>query len=133
MTSRPRPLGFWDHTNGGLGVKSGDLLEKLATEQAAGKIQPASEVEPIPAAQLRTDYPDTTFGKHAAWLDNDWKLHRIETKAGGVKWELYNLAIDRAESKDMLAAEPQRAGRMQSELTVWLKSVVNSLNGKDYR
>ena len=82
MTSRPRPLGFWDHTIGGLGVKSGDLLEKLATEQAAGKIQPASEVEPIPAAQLRTDYPDTTFGKHAAWLDNDWKLHRIETKAG---------------------------------------------------
>ena len=133
MTSRPRPMGFWDHTNGGLGVKSGDLLEKLAAEQAAGKVQPASEAEPIPAAQLRTDYSDTTFGKHAAWLDNDWKLHRIEPKTGPVKWELYNLATDRTESKDLFTAEPQRAAKMQTELTAWLKSVVNSLNGHDYQ
>lgn len=133
MTTRAKPIGFWDHTSGGLAVKSGNLLEELAAEQAAGKVRPAKEVEPIPAAQLRSDYPDTTFGKHAAWLDNDWKLHRIETKAGGVKWELYNLAADRTESKDLLAAEPQRVAKMQSELTAWLKSVVASLNGQDYR
>lgn len=129
---RPKPIGFWDHTAGGLPTKSTDLLQRLAAEQAAGKVSAANEIEPIPAAQLRKDYPDTTFGKHAAWLDGDWKLHRIEGKDGAVKWELYNLAIDRTESKDLLAAEPQRTAKMQADLTAWLKGVVASLNGKDY-
>ena len=133
MTSRPRPLGFWDYTIGGVRTPSEEWMKQLAAEQAAGKQLPANEVEPIPAAQLRSDYPDTTFGKHAAWLDNDWKLHRIEAKNGPVKWELYNLATDRTESKDLFAAEPQRAAKMQGELTAWLKGVVASLNGKDYR
>ncbi len=132
LTARPKPLGFWDHTSTGLGVRSGDLLEKLAAEQAAGKARPASEAEPLPAAQLRKDYPDTTFGKHAAWLDGDWKLHRIEPKVGPVKWELYNLAADRTESQDLQASEPQRVAKMRGELEAWLKGVVASLNGKDY-
>jgi len=36
MKSRPRPLGFWDYTIGGIGAKSTALLEQLAQEQAAG-------------------------------------------------------------------------------------------------
>lgn len=132
MESRPRPLGFWDHTIGGLPVKSTELLEELAREQAAGKVRPAGEAEPIPAAQLRRDYADQAFPGHSAWLDGDWKLHRIETKDGRVKWELYNLAIDRTESMDRLAAEPDRASRMKTALAAWLRSVVASLNGKDY-
>ncbi|MBI5773806.1 MAG: sulfatase-like hydrolase/transferase [Verrucomicrobia bacterium] len=133
MTARSKPIGFWDYAIGGLPTKSGDLLQKLAEEQAAGKVLPANEVEPMPAAQLRTDYSDKIFGKHAAWLDGDWKLHRIETRKGDVKWELYNLSADRTESKDLLAAESKRATKMQGELETWLRSVVNSLNGGDYR
>ncbi|MEQ2007889.1 MAG: sulfatase-like hydrolase/transferase [Limisphaerales bacterium] len=133
MTSRPRAMGFWDFAIGGVRTPSEEWMKRLAAEQAAGKFVPWNEVEPIPASQLRNDYPDTTFGRHAAWLDNDWKLHRIETKAGAVKWELYNLATDRAESKDLLAAEPQRTAKMRGELEGWLKSVVASLNGADYK
>jgi hypothetical protein len=50
----------------------------------------------------------------------------------GVRWELYNLATDPTESTDLLAAEPERAQRMQQELTAWLTSVARSLNGEDY-
>ena len=133
MASRPRPMGFWDYAIAGIGTPSEQWMKRLADEQEAGKVLPASQIEPIPAAQLRSDYADNTFGRHAAWLDGDWKLHRIETKPGSVKWELYNLAADREESQDLFAAEPQRAARMRGELETWLKSVVASLNGKDYQ
>jgi arylsulfatase A-like enzyme len=132
MPARPRPMGFWDFAIAGIGTPSDAWMKRLAEEQAAGRQVRSSEIEPIPAAQLRTDYPDTTFGRHAAWLDNDWKLHRIEARTGVVKWELYNLATDQVESKDLLTSEPQRAAKMKGELEAWLKSVVASLNGKDY-
>lgn len=126
-------MGFWDFAMGGVRTPSEEWMKRLFEEQAAGKVVPWDQVEPIPASQLRSDYSDTAFGRHAAWLDNDWKLHRVETKAGAVKWELYNLATDRTESKDMLAAEPQRTAKMRGELEGWLKSVVASLNGADYK
>ena len=132
MAARPRALGFWDYTIGGLPTKSTGLLEELAREQAAGKVRPASEAEPMPAAQMRSDYPLDHFPGHAAWLDGDWKLHRIEDKKSTVKWELYNLAEDRTEATDRAASEPERVKRMQAQLDAWLRSVVNSLNGRDY-
>jgi arylsulfatase A-like enzyme len=133
MPQRPQPLGFWRYPLGGKGVKSGVLLEELAQEQAAGKVRPAAEVEPIPPDQLRHDYPTDPLPGHAAWLDNDWKLHRIVAKEGGApKWELYNLAADRTESKDRAADEPERVKKMQGELEAWMKSVIRSLNGGDY-
>jgi hypothetical protein len=113
-------------------MKSAALLEELAQEQAAGKVRPAAEAEPIPAAQLRSDYSDREFPGHAAWLDGDWKLHRIGKK-GGVTCELYNLAADRTESRDLAASESGRVARMKRELEAWLRSVVASLNGADYK
>jgi arylsulfatase A-like enzyme len=129
---RPRPLGFWDYPARGLRTPSEEWMQQLATEQAAGKQRPADEAEPIPAAQLRHDYSDKEFLGHAAWIDGGWKLHRIEKKAGEVKWELYHLAADRTESKDLLAAEPERVARLRPALEAWLRDVVASLNGRDY-
>ena len=38
----------------------------------------------------------TELPGHAAWIDGDWKLHRIADKAGDkVRYELYDLAKDR--------------------------------------
>ncbi len=132
MTAREKPLGFWDYRIAGLPVRSSDLLEQLAKEQAAGKVRPAEEANPIPKAQLAADYSETSFPHHAAWLDGDWKLHRIEPAKGPVKWELYNLATDPTESHDLLAEQGDRAKKMQQELEAWLRSVVRSLNGLDY-
>ncbi|MGV3755399.1 MAG: sulfatase-like hydrolase/transferase [Verrucomicrobiota bacterium] len=133
MTTRTRPLGFWDYSIKGLAAKSGALLEELAKEQSAGTVRPAAEAEPIPEAQLKKDYPDTTFPGHASWLDGNWKLHRIEAKTGTVKWELYDLGADRIEAKDLAATETKRVEVMQKDLNTWLKSVVKSLNGGDYQ
>ena len=60
------------------------------------------------------------------------KLHRVEAKKGGVAWELYNLENDERETTNLLAKEPERSAEMQKQLKTWLKSVVGSLNGKDY-
>ncbi len=134
MTSRPQPIGFWDYSIGGRQTKSTNLLEELAGEQAAGKVRPANDAEPIDPRQLRTDYPDNTFSRHAAWMDGEWKLHRIELPKADSKvtWELYNLKTDEKETTDLLAKEPERAAKMQGALETWLKSVVASLNGRDY-
>lgn len=131
-SSRERPLGFWDYRIAGLPVKSGELLQELAAEQAAGKTRPADEVEPIPKAQLNDDYAETSFPGHAAWLDGAWKLHRIEGAKGPVQWELYDLAADRTERRNLLEQQTARVGTMKTELEAWLRSVVRSLNGHDY-
>ncbi|HVJ67738.1 MAG TPA: N-acetylgalactosamine 6-sulfate sulfatase, partial [Caulifigura sp.] len=61
-------------------------------------------------------------------------LRRLELpKDGGqVKWELYNLKADEKETTDLAAKEPERAKAMQGAIETWLKSVVGSLNGRDY-
>lgn len=133
MSARPKPMGFWDYTGGGVGVKSENLLAEQAREQAEGKVRPWSEVQPIPESQLRKDYPTNSFPGHSAWLDGDWKLHRIQGKRDTPKWELYDLAKDRIEAHDLATIEPDRLAKMQSQLDAWLKSVVNSLNGADYQ
>jgi arylsulfatase A-like enzyme len=70
--------------------------------------------------------PSDRFPGHSAWLDCDWKLHRIEDKQGTVTWQLYDLAADAQEMKDLLSAEPKRAATMQRELNAWLMSVVGT-------
>ena len=46
--------------------------------------------------------------------------------------ELYNLADDPGEQEDLLTQQSGRARSMSSQLEAWLRSVVRSLNGKDY-
>lgn len=133
MKERSKPLGFWDYAAAGKAVKSSDLLEEIAKEQAAGKVRSDKEASQPMTGLLDEKYPADNFPGHAAWLDGDWKLHRIQNKQGAVKWELYNLADDMKETSDQLAAQPERAQRMQAALGAWLKSVVGSLNGEDYR
>ena len=85
------------------------------------------------AGKIGEKHPLDKFPGHSAWLDGSWKLHRIENaKATAVKWELYDLAADPKEARDLLATEAKRAEAMRKELTAWLESVVRSLNGEDY-
>ena len=86
----------------------------------------------LDAGEITKKYPDDTFPGHSAWLDWPWKLHRIETDKG-IKWELYNLADDPMETKDLTTQDGERIKSMKSSLEKWLKSVVNSLNGNDYQ
>ncbi len=132
METRKRPMGFWDYRTGGIGTPSakwmGDLLK---AQQAGGDLEPHESSQR--AAQLPSPaYPLDVYTGHAAWIDGDWKLHRITSKNGEVSWELYNLADDPAEKSDLAATEDERVAQMQGKLEAWLESVVRSLNGEDY-
>ncbi|MCB1096970.1 MAG: sulfatase-like hydrolase/transferase [Verrucomicrobiae bacterium] len=132
---RPASIGFWDFKAGGRSVPSAKWMKELLDSQAAGTELDDKERLRLDAGVIARQYSDETFPGHAAWLDWPWKLHRIENvkkDAPGVIWELYNLETDPLESKSLIAEQPERVKQMQTAMTPWLKSVVGSLNGKDY-
>ena len=133
VKARTKPIGFWDHPTPGLGTPSKEWMDELLAEQKAGR-EPADPKRLFSdAGKITTKYPLEKFPGHAAWLDGNWKLHRIEAaKGSGVKWELYDLAADPKEASDLSTNEPKRLEAMQKELTAWLGSVARSLNGEDY-
>ena len=52
----------------------------------------------------------------------------------GKRFELYNLETDPMETNDLSkkSQHKQRLERMKKELDAWMRSVIRSLNGKDY-
>ncbi len=67
-----------------------------------------------------------------AWLDNDYKLVRNYDVAEDAPFELYNLAEDPSEQRDLSAERPETAKRMAAELATWNASVDRSKDGADY-
>ena len=105
-----------------------ELLEERQTGKEAGD---PSRLR-LDAGEIARHYPENTFPGHAAWLDWPWKLHRIHNKKGQITLELYNLAKDPQEKNNLLTQQSGRVKSMKSQLEDWQKSVVRSLNGKDY-
>ncbi len=132
QAARPKPMGFWDHSAKGIGTPSAAWMGELLAAQKSGKDLPAHPSSLTAAKLPSPPYSLTSFAGHSAWLDGDWKLHRIEGKNGQIKWELYNLADDANETRDLYDSETKRSKQMAAELNGWLVSVVNSLNGRDY-
>ena len=129
---KERSMGFWDHTIRGIGVPSEKwMVELWNAQQKGGDLEP-SEASSKAAQLANPAYPTDSFPGHSAWIDGDWKLHRIQDKTGGVKWEIYNLANDPKESRDLAANETQRVAKLRGQLDSWLESVGRSLNGEDY-
>jgi len=130
--SRNRPMGFWRYPTPGIRTPSAEWMSELLTAQRSGD-DLAPNAESLRAAELPAPaFSDSQFPGHVAWIDGDWKLHRIFNKQGELSWELYNLLVDPAEKNDVSDSEPQRVEQMRAALTKWLKSVVASLNGSDY-
>jgi arylsulfatase A-like enzyme len=125
-------MGFWDYTAKGISTPSAAWMADLWKAQQAGGDLAAHESSQRAAELPNPAYSTTNFPGHSAWIDGDWKLHRIEGNNDKVKWELYNLADDPQEADDLTEADPDRVASMRGELGKWLVSVVNSLNGKDY-
>lgn len=129
---RSRPMGFWDYTIRGISTPSAAwMADLLKAQQAGGDLEPHESSQN--AARLPDPkYPLNVFPGHAAWIDGDWKLHRITGKQEKVRWELYNLGEDPTESKDLVESEAGRVKTMGNALDAWLRSVAHSLNGEDY-
>jgi arylsulfatase A-like enzyme len=139
LEARQRPMGFWDNTARGIGTPADKWMRALLAAQKEGKELPP-DTPSLEAAKL----PDPALGKeqypgHSAWIDGDWKLHRIERrdKQGkwSLRWELYDLAQDPKETRDLAreADQAERMAKMRKALYSWLSSVVDSCNGLDYR
>ena len=64
--------------------------------------------------------------KRTAIIDNDFKLLN-DKKA----YQLYNLAKDQKESKNLIQTHPEIAAKLKSQLEEWNRSVDQSLAGKD--
>ena len=127
-----RSMGFWDTTARGIGTPSAAWMAELLAAQKQGK-----DLPPHASSQKAAELPQpahslSKFPGHAAWIAGDWKLHRITKGPQKVTWELYDLANDAKETIDLVNKEATRVKQMQKDLTAWLKSVTQSLNGEDY-
>ena len=70
----------------------------------------------------------------AAWLDGALKLLTRDRTAEGrpVRWELYDLAADPGETRDLAADRPADVSRMAAAFADWSASVDASAAGADY-
>jgi hypothetical protein len=124
-------MGFWNYPANGISVPSKQWMTQLLEAQKAGRdVYDRSRLR-LDAGRITKQYPEDRYPGHAAWLDWPWKLHRIEVE-NNVKLELYNLAEDPGEENDLVEQQANRVRSMKAELEDWQKSVVQSLNGKDY-
>tara|TARA_R110002049_G_scaffold2750_4_gene21997 strand:+ start:182697 stop:184118 length:1422 start_codon:yes stop_codon:yes gene_type:complete len=132
VSQRPQPIAFWDTDAKGIGTPAAEWMTELLTAQNAGKDLPPHESSLHAADLPNPPHSTEEFPGHAALIDGDWKIHRIQNDKQGIAWELYNLANDKAESVDLIDQESARAGKLKSKLNTWLESVAESLNGNDY-
>ena len=79
--------------------------------------------------QRKHSIPFTSKG--TVLIDGNFKLIR-SGRGKGVKWELYDLKTDPAESTDISAEHPERLEKMVAEAEALLTSVAASAEGKDY-
>ncbi|YCM44208.1 sulfatase-like hydrolase/transferase [Verrucomicrobiaceae bacterium 227] len=130
VLKRGKPMGFWHLIQQGQSTWSDRILKEIMEKQQAGAPLPHNPSRMKKDVDEFPQFAEETVKGHAAWNDWPWKLHRIN----GVKFELYHLGEDPMEKVD-LSKDPgnaERISRMKRELDSWMRSVVRSLNGKDY-
>jgi len=131
VKKRRKPMGFWHKFQDGQLTPSDQILNAIMEKQHSGTPLPHDPPRIHKDVDEFPQFPEDIAKGHAAWNDWPWKLHRIN----GEIFELYNLKNDPKETTD-LSKDPkhsQRFERMKNELDAWMRSVVRSLNGKDYK
>jgi arylsulfatase A-like enzyme len=131
--TRGTPVGFWQFEAGGVPTPSREWMPLMLEVQKEGRERdlPPGHVL-MDAGSLENRYDETHLTGHAAWLDGDWKLHRLSGEDDGPRHELYRLADDPGEQTDLASEHPRRVEAMASALDAWMRSVLDSLNGADY-
>jgi len=130
-TKRSKPMGFWHLFQQGQSTWSDRIQKAIMEKQIAGAPLPHDAPRMQKDVAEFPQFDESSAKGHAGWNDWPWKLHRIN----GTKYELYNLADDPMESKDLAnkSDHQARVAEMKQELDNWMRSVMRSLNGKDYK
>ena len=133
---RSNAIGFWHQFAGGQSTRSDQIIKKLLEAQESG--QPT----PFPERLLKNvnDFHEHRpmigghYQGHAALLDWPYKIHIIaHRKKKAVTYEFYNLEKDPMEQYNLTKSESEIFTKMKKALAVWQASVINSLNGNDYK
>lgn len=135
MAERPTPLYFWKLNN-----------RKLADRIEAPWIDPAWQEGTTPLVKLSGGKPTRSFTNNRyrnlpadftagdrAIIVGDMKLVLHDGRSGEPTAELFNLANDPGEIKNLLPADPAAAGSLRQQLVAWQRGVITSLSGADYR
>ena len=69
--------------------------------------------KPLPPRKIFIEHEGNRFVR-----DGDWKLVSLNTKPK-TAWELYNLATDPTETKDLAAQEPERVKALAATFQEW--------------
>ncbi|MCB9881770.1 MAG: sulfatase-like hydrolase/transferase [Planctomycetes bacterium] len=129
---RTKALAFWNHDVKGIGVPSHQIMQEMLRLQQRGEDQepddPSRYADVLPSNRSFL----SRFSGPSAWIDGDFKLHRIPKSRGEPNYELYDLSNDPGETHDLAAMEPERVEAMKQALERWMASVVASYEGKDY-
>ncbi len=131
-TVRPNPMGFWSYPAQGIITPAREWMTELLDAQESGREPDDQSRLRLEAGRIDRVYRDSVLPGHAAWIDGDWKLHRIPGDSEEtVRYELYNLARDPYE-RQAIRGDSDRLESMRAAMEAWQKSVVRSLNGEDY-
>jgi arylsulfatase A-like enzyme len=131
--TRGAPVGFWQFDAEGVRTPSREWMSLMLEAQREGREQdlPPGQVL-LDAGSLSERFDETHLTGHAAWLDGNWKLHRLTDAEGVARYELYHLADDPREETDESTRHAGRVESMRVALDAWMGSVLDSLNGADY-
>ncbi|MSU48259.1 MAG: N-acetylgalactosamine-6-sulfatase [Opitutus sp.] len=128
MQERPSPIGFWRYASQGESKNGRWVAEELSRGTT-----PTTKQANILFSNFKHPIAKTSdFGGDAAWTENRFKLVTGESRRGGARTELFDLAADPKETKDIAAQHPEVVKRMRASLETWQRSVERSLSGADY-
>jgi len=123
---RDEPWAFWDF----LPTAAELAGVRLPQEQRTDGLSLASFLRGGPAPARESFYWELHEGKPLqAVRFGDWKAVKNGPDA---ELELYDLAKDPVESRDLAPEYPERVSRMRADLTSWIGRVLASASGADY-
>lgn len=134
QTERPSPLYFWQYNTARLG--DAKLQQYLDSELQKGTTPLVKLMGGKATRDFRNlRHPAVTEEDYLgprAIIDGRFKLVVHEQKKGEAKRELFDLAADPAERKNLLDRKTALADQLQAKLRDWQQSVLTSLSGADY-
>lgn len=135
MTERPHPIFFWKYPTNLIGRNDSPTKPWIDPQLQQGttplvKYQGQKRTRDFKNFHLH-EPTEADYAGPRVMLENQFKLVMEGSK--GNPLELFDLRNDRAEQNDLADKQTEVATRMGEELRKWQESVLQSLQGHDYR